>query len=497
MRVKIRAISKLLGIISLAFFIGGCYSEKGSDENLAFSGIAKVNVAPAVDKNTADSLAIQVKGSTGNIVSSYNKLSEIPTAGVTLNAGDYEVVATPTNRRMPLFERPIFAGTATFKITANNTSTVSIALKPINFAVGVSYSDKFKTGYTSYSTKISSADGSITFGANETRLGYFHSGPLTITVSYTDGNGVKQAIQQTIDATSASITPGSKLMLYFKHASEDAAGDLTGYYQNASGKKGIELKNALATIISTGYIAKTYGDLWTAYLTGDIRTDGTGAIWDVYSDIPTGKAPYFYQPVQNQCGSYSGEGSCYNREHTIPKSWFNEDTPMYSDYLHILPTDGYVNGRRSNFPYGEVATATWTSKNGSKLGNAPSTLGYTKTVFEPIDAYKGDIARIYFYFVTRYADRLKTYDNTGTTEEVFNANDYGLDKWVVDMFLRWSKNDPVSQKEITRNTEAEKFQKNRNPYVDHPEFIDMIWGSTTTKSITKKAGFTYVYIKMK
>jgi len=279
--------------------------------------------------------------------------------------------------------------------------------------------------------------------------------------------------------------------------SGDAAGDLTGYYQNASGKKGTDLKNALSTIISTGYTAKSYGDLWTAYKTGDIRTDGTGAIWDIYSDIPNGKAPYLYQPVQNQCGSYSGEASCYNREHTIPKSWFKKASPMVSDYLHILPTDGYVNGRRSNYPYGEVGTTTWTSKNGSKLGSAKSILGYTGTVFEPIDAYKGDIARIYFYFVTRYADELKKYDNTGKTEEVFNANAYGLDKWVVDMFLRWSKNDPVSQKEITRNIEAEKFQHNRNPYVDHPEFIDMIWGSTATKSTTKKAGFTYIYIRMK
>jgi len=263
------------------------------------------------------------------------------------------------------------------------------------------------------------------------------------------------------------------------------------------GKTGIELKKALTTIISTGYQAKSYNDLWSAYKVGDIRTDGTGAIWDVYSDIPSGKAPYLYQPGQDQCGSYSGEGSCYNREHTIPKSWFNDDTPMYSDYLHILPTDGYVNGRRSNYPYGEVGSASWTSRNGSKLGSAKSTLGYNGTVFEPVDDFKGDIARIYFYFVTRYADVLSKYDvNNGSTEEVFNSNDLGLDQWTINMFLRWSKNDPVSPKERVRNNEAQKFQNNRNPYVDHPEFIEKIWGSSASNTAAKSK-MVKVYYKVK
>jgi endonuclease I len=255
----------------------------------------------------------------------------------------------------------------------------------------------------------------------------------------------------------------------------------TGYYQDASSKTGIELKKALTTITTNGYKAKSYADLWSAYKEGDIRTDGTGAIWDIYSDTPSKTPPYYYQPGQDQCGNYSGEGHCYNREHTIPKSWFNDDSPMISDYLHILPTDGYVNGKRSNYPYGEVGTATWTSKNGSKLGTAKSTLGYGKTVFEPIDAYKGDIARIYFYFVTRYADKLKTYDANGT-EEVFNASDYGLDPWTISMMVRWNNADPVSEKEKKRNEEAQTFQGNRNPFVDHPEFVAMIWGKVASKS---------------
>ncbi|TCN67564.1 endonuclease [Acetobacteroides hydrogenigenes] len=493
MRVRLA----LLGILSLAFFISGCYLDKENDENAPQVGIIKVNILPDATNVIPDSLSVEIKKSSGEIVKSYSKTSEIPSSGVSLPIGDYDISVIPTNKKKPLFDRPLYQGSSTTTVSYNSTNSVNINLKQSNFCVGINYSDKFKAEATNYSTIITDAQGALAYTSTETRLGFFAAGPITITTTYTDSKGVKQTIVRSIAASDPSIAPASKLIAIIKLPNEDVAGDLTGYYQNASGKTGIELKKALSTIITTGYIAKTYNDLWEAYKIGDIRKDGTGAIWDIYSDIPSGKAPYLYQPGQDQCGSYSGEGSCYNREHTIPKSWFNDEMPMYSDYLHILPTDGYVNGRRSNYPYGEVGTATWTSKNGSKLGSAKSTLGYSGTVFEPIEAYKGDIARIYFYFVTRYADKLKAYDNTGKTEEVFNANDYGLDKWVVTMMLRWSKNDPVSQKEIERNNKAEAFQKNRNPYVDHPEFLEMIWGSTSTLAPSKAAGVKYIYITAK
>ncbi len=94
--------------------------------------------------------------------------------------------------------------------------------------------------------------------------------------------------------------------------------------------------------------------------------------------------------------TYSGEGSCYNREHAFPRSWFGGAvSPMNTDVHHVFATDGYVNGRRSSYPYGDVASATYTSSNGSKLGAGSSASGYTGTVFEPIDEFKGDFARAY------------------------------------------------------------------------------------------------------
>ena len=93
-------------------------------------------------------------------------------------------------------------------------------------------------------------------------------------------------------------------------------------------------------------------------------------------------------------------GAMYNREYTVPQSIFNEALPMKSDLHHLYPTDKYVNNRRSNYPHAVVATTKWTSQNGSKLGSSDTTANFglsAANVFEPIDEYKGDIARTYFY----------------------------------------------------------------------------------------------------
>ncbi|MNY16277.1 Extracellular ribonuclease precursor [compost metagenome] len=137
-----------------------------------------------------------------------------------------------------------------------------------------------------------------------------------------------------------------------------------------------------------------------------------------------------------------------------------------------MATDGYVNGRRGNWPYGEVGTVSWPSLNGSKLGSSKLN-GYGGTVFEPINEFKGDIARIYFYFATRYENQIQgfTYDMyDGTKTKVF-AEPF------LNMLLRWHQQDPVSLKEIDRNNAVYNYQGNRNPYIDHPEYIAQIWGT--------------------
>jgi endonuclease I len=244
-----------------------------------------------------------------------------------------------------------------------------------------------------------------------------------------------------------------------------------GYYTTATGKTGADLKTALYDIIK-GHTSLSYSALWTAFKTSDQKPDGK--VWDMYSNCT-------FTFGTNQCGNYSSECDCYNREHSWPKSWFNEGTPMYTDMFHLVPTDGKVNGMRSNYPFGEVSTPSYTSENGSKLGSC-SFPGYTGIVFEPVDEYKGDFARNYFYMATRYENVISSWhSNESNAEAILQPNSYPVfETWFVNLLLKWNTNDPVSQKEIDRNNVIyTSFQHNRNPYIDHPEYANLVWSPNT------------------
>ena len=232
----------------------------------------------------------------------------------------------------------------------------------------------------------------------------------------------------------------------------------TGYYNNAVGKQGDELKTALHDIIK-GHNVVSYGGLLDAFAYTDCKPNGK--IWDIYSNIE-------YSLNTGLCGDFEQEGDCWNREHTWPQSWFNESNTPRCDLFQVYPTDGFVNSQRSSFPYGEVSSPTYTSGNGSKLGPCVTT-GYTGTVFEPIDEYKGDIARGYFYMSVRYSGEDDDWVSSGMT------NKSEIKPWALTMLLRWSDEDPVSQKEIDRNNAVYGYQNNRNPFIDHPEYARMIW----------------------
>lgn len=236
-----------------------------------------------------------------------------------------------------------------------------------------------------------------------------------------------------------------------------------GYYQSAVGKKKESLKTALASILNN---AKNvgYDGLYSVYKTSDIRKDGK--VWDMYSNITNFS-------FSETCGNYKNEGDCFNREHSIPQSWFSSRSPMQSDAWHVVPTDGKINGMRSNYPLGEVGSIKSTSANGfSKLGTS-NTPGYSNLVFEPNDLYKGDFARMYFYMATRYESQVGSWGGG-----VFSGTYPHLAKWTLDLMLKWHREDPVSQKEIDRNNAIyNSAQHNRNPYIDYPELVELIFGN--------------------
>ncbi|GGB19888.1 HNH endonuclease signature motif containing protein [Agarivorans gilvus] len=268
------------------------------------------------------------------------------------------------------------------------------------------------------------------------------------------------------------------------------ADELDGYYADADLLDGYLLKTALHKIIKQGHTDQGYGGAWDFYALGgseDQYYEQDGSILDIYSEVPNGEDPYNYTIGDDQCGNYSGEGDCYNREHIMPQSWFDSAYPMRSDVHQLYATDGYVNNARGNLPYGEVdeSTVDYTSANGSKRGLGHDELGYRQPVFEPIDEFKGDIARVFFYMATRYEDVINP---EGTRDDWFeqseeaygvfqqNSSDQVYRSWVIELMMRWHEQDPVSQGEIDRNQKAFEFQGNRNPFIDHPEFVQQIWG---------------------
>jgi endonuclease I len=247
------------------------------------------------------------------------------------------------------------------------------------------------------------------------------------------------------------------------------------YYKATDGKKGAELKTALCGVIYNrnegGSLDNAYKALWTHFRTTDARPNGT--VWDMYSN----KREMTFGT--DQAGNYKQEGDVYNREHSMPNSWFGGKVmPMYTDLHHMYPTDGYVNNKRSNFPFGETNGEKYKSANDfSKLGTC-TVEGYTGTVFEPNDEYKGDFARTYFYMVTCYEEKLPDwYTNYAYSRPTLDGNTYpGLNEWQLKMLMKWAKNDPVSEKEINRNNAVYDIQQNRNPFIDYPGLEEYIWG---------------------
>ena len=259
------------------------------------------------------------------------------------------------------------------------------------------------------------------------------------------------------------------------------------------------LKDELHSLIATqtdriSYTSSTQYDVWDAILHTDTRTNDAGTatiVWDMFTDFPTTTGEFEFDHCANrdQGSCPGGEGNCYNREHTFPKSWWGGGTSssdsIYTDMHHIYASDRALNTSKSNYPPGNVITPVTTGTNGVMFG-ANGTYPCTPTTgskkyFEPIDEYKGDYARTFFYVVTRYQHRMNSWKPLNSQGNCFmDGTAYpSIQNWALQTLLQWHAADPVSQKEIDHNKAVYAIQGNWNPFIFEPNFVFLIWGDAT------------------
>ncbi len=431
----------------------------------------------AAKVNSANGATVQLyfKGANGGSYTGTLKLANgTTTTKVTLKA----TVSGSTSATAADYSSPTSGSTIDFgSVSLNKTRTSTVIVKGANLTDATSVTVT-GTGFSAGASTLSAAKVNSDSGAQlQINFKSANAGTYNGTLKLTSGS-LTRTVSLTAKAASdsESTNPGSSSG--GSSSGGSSSGGVTsdnipsGYYSTCENKYGATLLTALCSKISS-HTTISYSGLWSAFK--DTDTKNNGKIWDMYS---TKEFTY----STNQCGTYTKIGDCYNREHSFPKSWFNDATPMYTDLFHIYPTDGYVNNQRSNYPFGECSGGTYVASSGSvkplgKLGKS-TVSGYTGTVWEPDDEYKGDFARTYFYMVAAYNDKIPNWSS-----EMLDGSKYpGFTSWAVNMLLNWNTLDPVSQKEIDRNEAVYAKQKNRNPFIDHPELADYIWGSKKTSA---------------
>lgn len=282
-------------------------------------------------------------------------------------------------------------------------------------------------------------------------------------------------------------------------ASVTAPADIPAYYSSVDGKSGSNLWSAISSTANRGFSSLSYNGLWTAYKTTDTYpTDPNhpdyvaskaGKIWDMYGDCN-------FTYGSDQCGSYNGVCDCYNREHSIPKSWFGGSTSgIGCDIFHLVPTDGKINGVRTNDEFGEVnggedwngnksgTAASWSTDKKTIASAAGEVVSGTGRVFEPLDKYKGDFARGYMGTIVKWQLSNMTSGNNFFSGQYDASHYFGFTKKAVVLMMKWHREDPVSQKEIDRNNGIQATQGNRNPFIDYPYLAEYIWGEHAGETV--------------
>ena len=273
------------------------------------------------------------------------------------------------------------------------------------------------------------------FSVSDTSFAVYKNEPKEIWVRFKPIHNIKVATQLLFISNASNSSTTISLSGIGKY--EDS------YYASTQNLSEQALKDALKLLITTGQSSCSYnGARDQLFMNIDNKkTNGQGANSNTLECVYTGR-----QAIGYTSRTDAQTNASFNTEHTWPQSLFSSATPMVCDLHHLFPTDETANGIRSNYPFGIVNNPTWTV-GGSEFAN---------NVFEPRDNHKGQVARAMMYFVLRYQD----YNSFFAPQET--------------ILRQWHKQFLPSMADVKRNNDIFSFQKNRNPFVDHPEFIERI-----------------------
>ncbi|GAA5134573.1 hypothetical protein GCM10025767_11060 [Thalassotalea piscium] len=218
-----------------------------------------------------------------------------------------------------------------------------------------------------------------------------------------------------------------------------------------------EIKSAISTTISQNHKRLTYSEVWTALTKTDEDPNNSANVILLYRGISLPK-------MSNGSGSQSSNPDNWNREHVWAKShgFSSSSLEAYSDIHHLRPTDISVNSSRGNLDFDNSDNALAESPENRVDGNS----------FEPRDLVKGDVARMIFYMDTRY-EGLDNTPDLQVVDRLTTTGEPALGR--LCRLIEWHNADPVDTTEQTRNDRIYEFQGNRNPFIDYPEWVDILY----------------------
>lgn len=238
-----------------------------------------------------------------------------------------------------------------------------------------------------------------------------------------------------------------------------------GYYDTVQGKRKEALKTALHEVIREADVLN-YGS-------------GEGATWWGFYETDRLDNNRVCDHYSNEVFYFTHQGTVpagMNIEHSFAKSWWGgSKNQAYKDIHHLMPSEITINSSKGNYGMG-VVTQVNVDNGCTKVGKGPGAGGTLINLWEPADRWKGDFARVYMYMATCY----QNLSWTGEALKSLQNNDWPtLQPWAYELYLQWSRQDPVDEFEVARNEAVYRIQGNRNPFVDFPNLCRYVWGDST------------------